>query len=122
MGLAQLARFRRTYNAGDVICRQGEEAHEFFILESGAIGIYCNDQKVAQVDVVGDYIGELGVLLKQKRNATMKCEEPTQCFALPANGLDRLLAANPDVAMKLIISLAQRLDETTGKLHALHAA
>jgi len=105
-----------------VICQQGEEAHEFFILESGIIGIYCGDYKVAQIDEVGAYLGELGVLLKQKRNATMKCEAAATCYALPAMGLDKLLAADPDIAMKLINSLAQRLNETTRQLHKLRAA
>ncbi len=122
MGLAQLFRFRRTYKQGDVIATQGKQAEEFFILEEGTIGIYRYDVKVAEVNEPGAYVGEMAMLLNQARNATMKCETQVICYALPAQGLEKMMESTPDISLKLIHSLAERLDQTTRQLDSQEQA
>ena len=116
MGLAQLGRFLRSYEQGEHIVRQGDEATEFFILVEGIIGIYRDEAKVAQVSEPGAYVGGMAAILERPRTATMRCETPVHCYALPIDGFEKLIVSNPQIATKLVSSLATRLDRLMGKL------
>lgn len=116
MGLAQLGRFLRSYEQGERIVHQGDEATEFFILVEGVVGVYRDDARVAKVCEPGSYLGEMAAILERPRTATMRCETPVQCYALPIGGFEKLIASNPDIATKLVVSLATRLDRLMGKL------
>jgi len=122
MSLAQLGRFHRSYNVRQDIVKQGDEATEFFILIDGVIGIYIDGVKVADVKTPGAYVGEMAAILNKPRNATMRCESNVNCYALPIDAFSKLLEANPDVAAKLIHSLAERLDKMTQAVEQLKAA
>lgn len=104
-----LEQYKRSYKRGNYLCRQDDEATHFFILISGAVGVYNANQMIATLDQPGEYFGEMGALLKQNRTATLKAETAVTCYALPVNMLDKLLKDNPHISAKLVLDLANRL-------------
>ena len=67
---------RKTYSPGAVIIRQGQEANEFFVVLEGVAEVEREDQlgHREQVAVIGagGYFGEIGLLHKTRRTATVR--------------------------------------------------
>jgi cGMP-dependent protein kinase len=74
---------RRRYAAGETIVRQGDEAHHFFLIQSGTISVTKDG---GQVRTLGrwDYLGERALLLEEKRSATCSAQDTVICFMLDA--------------------------------------
>ncbi len=113
---ADLAQYKQIYKAGELLCKQGGAADVFYILAEGIIGVYCDDQLINHVNEPGAYVGEMAALLGQPRNASLKAETPLSVYALPVNVLPKLLKTNPDIANKLMSTLARRLDDADRRL------
>ena len=67
---------RRSYDDGDPIIRQGDPAEEFFIVAAGKVRVECKaaDGQVEHLATLnpGNFFGEMGILNRQPRNATVK--------------------------------------------------
>jgi type IV pilus assembly protein PilB len=112
----RLEPYRRTFKQGQDLATEGELAESFFILIEGMVGIYREGKRIADISEPGVYIGEMAALLHQPRNATMKAETNVTCYAMPSASLGKVVEACPQVMLKLIRTLAQRLDETDRRL------
>jgi len=75
---------RRRYETGEVIVRQGDEAHHFFLIQSGTISVTKDGN---QVRTLGrwDYLGERALLLEENRSASCTAQDPVICFMLEKN-------------------------------------
>mmetsp|Transcript_40373 Transcript_40373/g.72498 ORF Transcript_40373/g.72498 Transcript_40373/m.72498 type:complete len:947 (-) Transcript_40373:74-2914(-) len=69
------------YAAGEVIVQQGEEAHHFYLIQSGKINVYKDGELLRNL-LRWDYFGERALLLEEKRSATCKAAEATTCLRL----------------------------------------
>ncbi len=74
----------REYSAGEAIVTEGDEGHEFFMIESGKVLV-----KTAQAGNVpinelgaGRYFGEVALIKDQPRNASVVAAEDTVCYVL----------------------------------------
>ena len=73
----------KSFAAGDLICKQGEDAHSMMLVVSGKINLYLkdehfNDQLVPEVDLgEGHIIGEMGLFnpAGKKRTATLNASK-----------------------------------------------
>ena len=113
-GLAVLAR-RATeveFPAGHVIARQGEIGTGLFIIISGAVKVVRSGDLLAQLKA-GDFFGELSVLDRMPRTASVTSEEPTRCLALASWDFDAAVAESPSIALAILRGLALRLRERT---------
>lgn len=66
----------RSYDDEDIIIRQGDPAEEFYIVAAGKVAVE-REVAVGQVEQLavlkpGDFFGEMGILNRQPRNATVK--------------------------------------------------
>src|SRR3546814_14423491 len=59
-----------SYSDGDVLMREGELDSSFFIIALGAAAVQKHGKRLHQLDK-GDCVGEIGFLLKTRRNATV---------------------------------------------------
>ena len=59
---------------GSTICEQGTFGNEMYVLRSGAIDVIVNESKVASIGDSGTIIGEMALLLGEKRSATLKAK------------------------------------------------
>jgi CRP-like cAMP-binding protein len=103
-------------SAGETILEQGEEGSGFFVLKTGTLEVYKDDVLLAVIMYPGTIFGEMGDILGRPRTCTVKAKNSAKIVFYPIDSLDGLVRANPEIAVKLIRTLASRLDRTTQKL------
>lgn len=71
----------RSYNAQDLLIREGDAADGLYILSSGRVQVWKTDEYGARLDIAelvpGSIFGEMGLLRSQPRNANVEALEPT---------------------------------------------
>jgi CRP-like cAMP-binding protein len=103
----------RTFNSGDVIFREGDDAKgEAFFVHLGKVEIrkvMGGEERVLTVLKKGDPLGELALFRNAPRSATAVAVEPVTLMVIPANRLDHMVRSNPALAVALIRDLANRM-------------
>ena len=59
---------------GSIICEENTAGEEMYILQAGAIDVEIGGNRVATIDKKGTVIGEMALLLNEKRTATLKAK------------------------------------------------
>lgn len=93
---------------GEVLMRQGEIGREFVLILDGGVRVERNGKVVARRGG-GDFLGELALLDKQPRSATVVTEEPSTLLVIQWGRFWPLLETVPGVQRKLLIGLASRM-------------
>ena len=97
---------------GRRIARQGEIETGFFLIVTGAASVVRDGEVLAHLGP-GDFFGELSLLDRQPRVASVTADEPTTCLALPSWEFQRLLETEPGVAAAILREVARRLRAVT---------
>src|SRR2546421_1055262 len=102
------------FTAGQIVFRQGDPADKFYIITKGQIDVLRTDKKTGQEMQVarlseGQYFGEIGVLGRIERTATIKAVTPVECLALNREVLKELLASSSEAYKDVDIVLRRRL-------------
>ncbi|MCZ7529568.1 MAG: cyclic nucleotide-binding domain-containing protein [Acidimicrobiia bacterium] len=100
--------------AGKVLVEQGAAGAEFFVIVSGTAKVTRRGKKVATIGA-GDYFGDLALLDKAPRNATVVAETPMEVVVLPQREFAGLIEDVPGFARKLLAGMARRLREADAK-------
>ncbi len=100
----------RDVAAGEVICAEGEPGREFFVLARGHAGIQRQGETVAELHV-GDHFGELALLDRGPRSATVTALDDCRLYVLGDAAFAAVLNEVPALAQKLLAALARRLRE-----------
>ena len=61
---------------GYELAREGQFAHEFFIIEDGVAAVLANGDRIAELGA-GDFFGEIGLLETERRTASVVATTPT---------------------------------------------
>jgi CRP-like cAMP-binding protein len=93
---------------------EGETGETMFVLLHGGATVHKNGRKVAELGA-GDVVGELALLSRGPRNATVTTNADTEVAVLGRRELYRLIDDVPGVSRKLLESLANRVRETDRK-------
>jgi CRP-like cAMP-binding protein len=93
---------------GTVLCREGTRGREFFVIIEGEAAVTRGGKPVATV-AGGDFFGEIALLERVMRTATVTAATPLRFFVVSDQAFDALLATDPSVERKLLITLARRL-------------
>lgn len=96
---------------GEVITRQGAEAHWLYILFSGEVEIRA--ARNGKESVVGmlhapAFFGEHGLMTGSPRTATVTALTEVECYRLDKEAVNQLVHARPEVATELATILAHR--------------
>lgn len=94
--------------AGEVLVKQGQRGHEFYVISDGVADVLRDGNTVATLQP-GDFFGELAVLDPQPRNATVQMKTEGQVLILSEREFFGLLGSAPSLSRKLLIGLARRL-------------
>ncbi len=100
---------------GDVIIREGDQSNGFYMLVSGAVEVRKEDCLLETIDAPGTIFGEMSQLLKKPRSTTITAIEDCE-LALVTMGIEQLVVSHPTIAIKLILTLAKRLDASNQRL------
>ena len=114
----------RTFEAGEVLIRQGEEADSMYVILSGRVRVDRDapgQSAPAHLAELGanDVVGEIGVLDGGARTATVTAIEETRTLELHRTLLAVVLLQYPDVAGELLRTLSRRLRSTDEILDTL---
>jgi CRP-like cAMP-binding protein len=120
--LERVAR-RRTYSAGEVIIHEGKLAVAFYVVASGKVRITqrIGEDEVRELRVLGPggSFGEMGLFSDRPRSATVTAVEPTECLALSRLDFLDQIRDHPDLAIKLLDTLSQRVVDAERRLAAV---
>jgi voltage-gated potassium channel len=99
--IADISRLLRTETAeaGTVVARRGEPAHSMYFVVSGEVEIELPDG--AKRLGAGHFFGEIAVLRRARRSATVRATEPARLLVLDADDFHALLGKQPDLAARL---------------------
>lgn len=113
-GLAGLAEVATAvdFPAGHVIARQGEIGTGFFVVVEGMVKVVRDGAAIAHLGP-GEFFGELSVLDRMPRNATVAAETATTCLALASWDFDKVLLEQPALTLSILRGVATRLREVT---------
>jgi CRP/FNR family transcriptional regulator, cyclic AMP receptor protein len=109
-GLAALAARAEQvdFPAGHLIARQGEIGTGFFVIIKGSVRVVRDGEVVARLGA-GEFFGELSVLDRMPRNATVTSEVATTCLALASWDFEKVLLEQPALTLSILRGVAGRL-------------
>ena len=113
--IARLAKTRKVPH-GTRLLVEGEVGDKMLVLLSGAANVVRGGRKIAALSA-GDVIGELGILSRAPRNATVITTADSEIAVIGQRAMNRLLADAPGFARKLLEALADRVRELDRKLY-----
>jgi CRP-like cAMP-binding protein len=115
LAIAQVA-VPRHWDRGEIIFREGDTGDTCYLLRSGAVVLTREHQDGRMVALAelrgGALFGELAMFRGETRSATAEAIEPCSAVALLAGDVQRLVKRNPDLALKLLATLAERVSRT----------
>ena len=114
--LLQIARLSEDLDvpAGTVLCKEGSRGREFFVIIEGEACVEREGKQVATV-TAGEFFGEIALLEPVMRTATVKATTPMRFFVITDQAFHSVLAADPSVERKVLITLARRLVLISGR-------
>jgi CRP-like cAMP-binding protein len=103
----------RTFNAGDIVFREGDDPKgEAFMVHTGTVEIrktIVGEERLLATLKKGELLGELALFRNAPRSATAIAAEPVTLMLIPANRLDHMVRTNGSLAVAIIRDLANRM-------------
>jgi CRP-like cAMP-binding protein len=93
--------------AGKHLAEEGEYAYDLFVIKDGKAEVIQDGNTVAELGP-GEFFGEMGVLEKAKRNATVVAKTPMTLLTLSAWDVKRLERKSPEAMRQLEEVIEQR--------------
>ncbi len=98
------------------LIRQGDVGREMFVIVDGSATVKRNGRKVGTAGP-GSAIGELALLDRGPRTATVTTDTPCQLLVIGAREFSGVLDEVPGVAHKVLAALASRIRELDTKIY-----
>ena len=100
--LRQIAPFAEEVQVqdGEVLVREGDYSYEFMAIEEGNARVTRHGETVAELGP-GDFFGEIGLLEKSFRTATVEATSPMRLITLTGWDLARVEKAMPEAIEQL---------------------
>jgi CRP/FNR family cyclic AMP-dependent transcriptional regulator len=107
--LRQIAPFAQEVmvEEGKVLVREGDFSYEFMAIEEGEAEVTRGGEHVADLGA-GDFFGEMGLLEKTLRNATVKAKTPMRLVTLTGWDLRRVERTAPEAIERVRSVLEER--------------
>ena len=110
--IAQVA-VPRSYESGEAVFREGDDGDTCYVIREGAVRVTRrhSDGRVITLAELrpGDIFGELAMFGSETRSASVEVLEPTRALAILAGDMRRIMVKHPDIAVKMLEGLADRL-------------
>lgn len=117
--LAQEAQMR-IYAAGATVCQAGEPSDELYLLVDGEADVIVgegDDRKVVNFVKAGETIGEMGVLTRQTRSASVVAKgDRIRILAVGSDSFEILLRKDAEVTTGLLLNTMGRLQRLTAQV------
>ena len=104
------------FPAGHTMWKAGDPGGELFVIRSGEAEVYfkndTGERIVLETARVGDFVGELSLLDKGTRTASVVVTEDLEALRVDRNDLQILFRHHPDAALDVLAAMARRLRHT----------
>jgi CRP/FNR family cyclic AMP-dependent transcriptional regulator len=117
-----VAKFGRSFLAGDALFREGEPAREAFLLQEGRVRLLKRVRMVERSLMVvrpGDLFGESALLDATARNSTAVALTDGIVLALERETFRSLLENHPSIAMRVIDQLTIRVRDAEDQIEIM---
>ena len=103
-----------TYNAGEVIFKEGDQGKTMFLVSRGCVSILLDIGKGQRRKRVasfgkGVFFGDMALLEEKPRSATAIAEEDTELYGLSRADFLHLLEETPKIASRIQLGIAKEL-------------
>ena len=107
--LRQIAPFAEETSAepGSVLVREGDYSYQFVAIEEGNAKVVRDGDTVAELGP-GDFFGEIGLLEKSLRTATVEATSPMRLITLTGWDMARVEKAMPEAIEQLHRTIEER--------------
>lgn len=107
-----LQRFTKSYAPGAIICREGEEGEEMYIIQKGKVRVskrFADKVHVVSILEKGDFFGETAIVNRTRRTATVTAVDAVELLVFDREGLQNMITRNARIALSIIDKLCRRL-------------
>lgn len=108
------------FQAGEVIFQEGDSSNTCYVIRSGH-AVAVREHPAGRAITLarfgpGDLFGELAMLDDARRSATVETVDEVHAIAIRGEDMRRLLREHPEIALKMVVGLGQRLRRTNERL------
>src|SRR5437763_1782772 len=117
-----LERFARDYKAGSVLFEEGQPGDYMYVVQSGEVEIrrlVGETERVLAVLTAGEFLGEMAILNGRPRSATAVVRIDSRLFVVEGKTFEAMLRARPEIALRIIKTLALRLESANQQVELL---
>jgi CRP/FNR family cyclic AMP-dependent transcriptional regulator len=109
--LARVAKVgrRRSYAAGETLVQRDSDRGGLFVILSGKASVEVGG--AAHELGPGDFFGEMALLGRTRRSASVTATEPVEALVIETIYFDPFLIENPSVAVAILHGVVERLRE-----------
>lgn len=104
----------RTYAPGALMAEEGERGRTFFVIESGEASVLVNGNEVRRLGP-GDSFGEMALIDKSARSATVRADTEVRGFQLPVFSFRPIVESHPEMTWALLEAMAQRVRDAESR-------
>jgi CRP-like cAMP-binding protein len=108
----------RTYAAGETITVEGESGRTFLVIDAGEATVTVHGEGVGRLGP-GDALGEMALIDKSARSATVVADSDVRAFQLPVWSFRPLIEKNPEVLWAFLEAMARRVREVEARSSGL---
>ena len=94
------------FDKDEKVCRQGDPGDSFYVVAEGRLSVNVKNgflsfsRKVAEL-IPGDCFGEMALMSRARRTATVACVEDSKLFVLMADHFEEAMRQNPAFASEI---------------------
>jgi SulP family sulfate permease len=103
----------RQFESGEIVFHEGDRGAELFVITQGHACVELRRADAAPIRLAtfasGTTFGELSLLDREVRSATVVADVPLTCYVLTGDSFAALQADEPAIAIRLLVNLGREL-------------
>ena len=113
----------KNYPKNAVVLTEGEMGDSLYMIQSGKVKVFIGDEEGREIILkilgAGDFFGEMSMIDKQPRSASVTTIEPSTFLVLSHGNFERCVEQAPHIGNMVMQCLAQRVREADRKIGTL---
>ena len=113
----------KNFAKNEMIFMEGAEANNFYIILTGLVKVFKTDEQGREktLSLLGnkDFFGEMALLDNNSRSASVQAIDESKLFKISREKFKRLVTEYPEISLKIIATLSQRLRNSNQQIQNL---
>ena len=117
-----LERFARDFAPGTVLFEEGQPGDYMYVVQAGEVEIrrqVGETERVLAILPPGEFFGEMAILNGRPRSATAVVKSTARLLVIEGKTFEAMMRARPEIALRIIKSLATRLENANQHIELL---